>query len=96
MTTKWGTASIGPKQAARAFHAVRFANDNGLSLNLMVTIDFTSLGIDNEKAGGFFRDTWARFSRWYAYQRGKGRAFGLSMLTQCTSIPTAALVTPTG
>ena len=76
MTTKWGTATIGPKQAARAFHAVRFANDNGLPLNLMVTIDFTSLGIDADQAGAFFRDTWGRFSRWYAYQRGKGRSFG--------------------
>ena len=76
MTTKWGTAAIGPKQAARAFHAVRFANDNGLPLNLMVTIDFTSLGIDPDRASAFFRDTWGRFSRWYAYQRGKGRSFG--------------------
>ena len=76
VTTKCSTCAIGPKQAARAFHAVRFANDNGLPLNLMVTIDFTSLGVDAEKAGAFFSDTWGRFARWYAYQRGKGRAFG--------------------
>jgi hypothetical protein len=76
MATKWGTRSIGPRQAARAFHAVRFANDNGQSLNLMVTIDFSSLGIEDESASAFFRDTWARFTRWYSYQRTKGRAFG--------------------
>jgi len=55
---------------------VRFANDNGRPLNLFVTIDFSSLGIDPEAAGGFFREVWARFSRWYAYQRKKGREFG--------------------
>ena len=76
MTTKPTTASIGAKQAARAFHAVRFANDNGSPLNLMVTIDFSSLGIDAEEAGALFREVWARFSRWYGYQRSKGREFG--------------------
>ena len=76
MATKQTTASIGAKQAARAFHAVRFANDNGTPLNLMVTIDFTSLGIEAEDAGALFREIWARFARWYAYQRGKGREFG--------------------
>ena len=76
MTTKYGAAGIGPRQTAGAFHAVRFANDNGLPLNLMVTIDFTSLGISDENATHFFQDTWGRFTRWYAYQRKKGRAFG--------------------
>ena len=76
MTTKWSTSDIGPRQVARTFHAVRFANDNGLPLNLMVTIDFTSLGVTDEQAGAFFQDTWSRFTRWYAYQRSKGRAFG--------------------
>lgn len=76
MTTKPTTTSIGPKQAERAFHAVRFANDNGSPLNLMVTIDFTNLGVGAEGAGDLFREIWARFSRWYAYQRSKGREFG--------------------
>lgn len=76
VATKCSTAGIGPKQAARAFHAVRFANDNGLPLNLLVTIDFTSLGINDDRACAFFQDVWARFTRWYAYQRKKGRAFG--------------------
>ena len=55
---------------------MRFANDNGRPLNLMVTIDFSSLGIVVDEAAAFFRDTWARVSRWYAYQRKKGCAFG--------------------
>lgn len=75
-TNPRGTAFIGPKQAARTFHAVRFANDNGQPLNLHVTIDLTTLGLDAEQAGTFFRETWARVARWYAHQRSKGRAFG--------------------
>lgn len=76
MATKWGTRGIGPRQAARAFHAVRFANDNGRALNLLITVDFTSLGIETEEAGRFFQRLWQRVGRWWAYQRGKGRPFG--------------------
>lgn len=76
MTTKRGTGVIGPKQTARAFHAVRFANDNGRSLNLLVTIDFSTLGIDDDAAAAVFRDIWGRVGRWWAYQRKKGRSFG--------------------
>lgn len=76
MTTKSGTRGIGPKQAARAFHAVRFATDQGRQLNLLITIDFTSLGIDEEQAGQLFRKVWSRVSRWWAYQRSKGKGFG--------------------
>lgn len=76
MATKWGTQGIGPKQAARAFHAVRFANDNGRPLNLLITIDFTSLGVSETEAGALFRSIWARIGRWWAYQRKKGRSFG--------------------
>lgn len=77
MATKWGTSSIGPKQAARAFHAVRFANDNGRPLNLLITIDFSSLGIAPEEAGPFFQKLWQRVGRWWAYQRkAKARPFG--------------------
>lgn len=77
MTTKPGTFSVGYKQAARTFHAVRFANDNGRRLNLLITIDFSSLGIDADQATAFFRSIWTRFTRWYADQRTrKGRPFG--------------------
>ncbi|MEO6218445.1 MAG: hypothetical protein ABIO86_20635 [Sphingomonas sp.] len=76
MTTKWGTLGIGPKQAARTFHAVRYANENGRPLNLLITIDFSSLGIDDGAAGALFRGIWARVGRWWAYQRKKGRPFG--------------------
>jgi hypothetical protein len=76
VATKWGKEGIGPKQVARAFHAVRFANDNGRPLNLLITIDFTSLGISELEAGAFFRNIWARVGRWWAYQRKKGRSFG--------------------
>ena len=75
MTTKSGTMGIGPKQAARAFHAVRFATDQGRQLNLLITIDFTSLGIDEEQANELFRKVWSRVSRWWAYQRSKGKEF---------------------
>ncbi len=75
MTTKSGS-HLGPKQVARAFHAVRFAGEAGRSLNTLVTIDITSLGIAPEKAGAFFRDIWGRLTRWWAYQRKKGRPFG--------------------
>ena len=76
MTTKRGTHGIGPKQAARAFHAVRFATDQGRQLNLLITIDFTSLGIDERQASQLFKQVWARVSRWWAYQRSKGKLFG--------------------
>jgi hypothetical protein len=55
---------------------VRYAQDAGRPLNLLVTIDMTSLGIDADQAGRFFRDAWARLARWWAYQRQKGREFG--------------------
>ncbi|MEA3002304.1 MAG: hypothetical protein QOH81_1092 [Sphingomonadales bacterium] len=77
MSTKWGTRGIGPKQTARAFHAVRFANDNGRTLNLLITVDFSSLGVEPEDAGAFFQRLWHRVGRWWAYQRKeKGRSFG--------------------
>lgn len=77
MATKQVTSSIGPKQASRAFHAVRFANDNSRTLNLFVTIDFSSLGIEPDDATRMFQTVWARYSRWYAYQRtDKNRPFG--------------------
>jgi hypothetical protein len=76
MTTKSGTRGIGPKQAARAFHAVRFATDQGRQLNLLITIDFTSLEVDEERVSELFRKVWSRVSRWWAYQRSKGKAFG--------------------
>lgn len=76
VATKSGTRSIGPKQAARTFHAVRFANDNGLALNLLVTVDFTTLGIDAEEACRFFQQLWARVGRWWAYRRQKDANLG--------------------
>lgn len=76
VATKYASTEIGAKQVARTFHAVRFANDNGRPLNLMVTIDFSSLGLDVDDASAFFKETWSRVSRWWAYQRQKGRAFG--------------------
>lgn len=77
VTTKSGTSAIGPKQAARAFHAVRFANDSGRALNLLVTIDFSSLGLNSEEASAFFRRLWQRVARWWAYQRReRERPFG--------------------
>lgn len=76
MTTKHGTRSIGPKQAARAFHAARFANDNGRALNLLVTIDFTTLGIDPDHANRFFQRLWSRVARWWAYRRTSDPALG--------------------
>jgi hypothetical protein len=74
--TKYSTAQIGRKQATNIFHAVRFANDNGRPLNLMVTINLTDLGLSDEKAGDFFRDARARVARWWKYQRDKGRPIG--------------------
>ena len=77
MATKRKSLSIGPKQAARALHAVRFAKHQGRPLNLFVTIDTTSLGIDEDDAGHFIRRVWACLSRWWSYQRGtKGRNLG--------------------
>ena len=76
VTTKGETHSIGPKQAARAFHAVRFANDNGRSLNLLVTVDFTTLGIDPDNALRLFQQLWARVSRWWAYRRRQDPTLG--------------------
>lgn len=76
MATKRGSSAIGPKQTARAFHAVRFANDNASALNLLVTINFTMLGINPDDATGVFQDIWSRVSRWWAYQRSKGRRVG--------------------
>lgn len=76
MATKTGTSSIGPKQAARAFHSVRFANDNGRPLNLLVTVDFTTLGIDSDDAYRVFQQLWSRVARWWAYRRTKDGSLG--------------------
>lgn len=76
MTTNQGTRAIGPKQAARAFHAARFANDNGRSLNLLVSINFDLLGIAPNNATPFFQKMWSRVGRWWAYQRKKDRPLG--------------------
>jgi hypothetical protein len=76
MATKPGTRAIGPKQAARTFHAVRFANDNGRPLNLLISINFDILGIASADATSFFQKLWARVGRWWAYQRQKERPFG--------------------
>lgn len=74
--TKYATAQIGHRPATNIFHAVRFANDNGRPLNLMVTINFTDLGLSDHEAGDFFRDARARIARWWTYQRSKNRPFG--------------------
>lgn len=76
VATKTGTNSIGPKQAARAFHSVRFANDNGRPLNLLVTVDFTTLGIDTDDAYRVFQQLWSRVARWWAYRRNKDDTLG--------------------
>lgn len=84
MTTKRGSSSIGPKQAARAFHAARFATSINRPFNLLVTIDTSSLSIADTDAGTFLREVWARFTRWWAYQRDKKQrnigAFGAVMV----------------
>lgn len=72
--TKYATAQIGHRPATNIFHAVRFANDNGRPLNLMVTINFTDLGLSDLEAGDFFRDARARIARWWTYQRSKKSA----------------------
>lgn len=76
MATKQGTRAIGPKQAARAFHAVRFANDNGRPLNLLISINFDLLGVAPGEATSFFQRVWSRVGRWWAYQRKKDRPLG--------------------
>ncbi|HXS50112.1 MAG TPA: hypothetical protein VN713_08300 [Sphingomicrobium sp.] len=42
----------------------------------MITIDFSSLGVGITEAGSAFQAVWARVSRWWRYQRKKGRPFG--------------------
>ncbi len=77
VATKTTTWTIGPKQAARAFHAVRFATDIGRPLNFAITVDTSTLGIPEEDAGAFLQVVWARVTRWWAYQRhAKGRKLG--------------------
>lgn len=76
MTTKSGTSWVGPKQATSVLHATRFANDNGRPLNVMVTIDFSTLGIDPDNASEFFKIVRASVSRWWSYQRQKGTLKG--------------------
>lgn len=73
MATKYGTSSIGYKQSIRTMHAGRYSDANGRPLNLMVTIDFTSLGVSDDEASPFFRAVWKSFSRWWSYERSKGR-----------------------
>ena len=76
MTTKRGSTSIGPKQTAGGFHAVRFATASGRQMNLLATIDLTTLGINDNEAGTLFRKLWQRTTRWWAYERSKGRPLG--------------------
>ncbi len=76
MATKYSTAAVGRHQAEGIFHAVRFANDNGRALNLLVTIDLTQLGFSEQEAGDRFRAIWKSTARWWNYERSKGRQIG--------------------
>lgn len=76
MATKYSSSSIGYKQSVGTMHAGRFSNDNGRPLNLMVTIDLTSLGYTDDMAGDAFRGIWKSFSRWWSYERSQGRLAG--------------------
>lgn len=55
---------------------MRFANDNGRALNLLVTVDFTTLGVDADKAYQLFQQLWSRVARWWAYRRSKDSGLG--------------------
>ena len=76
MPTKKPTRYINRKQAARGFHAVRFAGEMDRPMNLFITINLTRLGIDRLEAVKFFQNLWGRVSRWYSYQRNRDRPFG--------------------
>ena len=77
VATKCGTLYVGRRAAENALHAVRYAGEAGRPMNTHVTINFTTLGIDDDAAGTLFRDLQARVSRWWRDQRvRKGRDIG--------------------
>lgn len=74
--TKYAARQIGRRQAENVFHAIRFAYDNAMALNLHVTINLSELGLKDDEAGDFFRSMRTRVARWWKYQKGKGQPFG--------------------
>ncbi|MGA0607899.1 hypothetical protein ACO2Q0_18060 [Phenylobacterium sp. VNQ135] len=78
VTTKCGvaTAFIGRRAAENVLHAIRYAGEVGRPINAHVTINFATLGIGDDAAGAVFRDLQARLSRWWRYERAKGRDLG--------------------
>lgn len=75
MATKYGTSSIGRRALENALHALRFAREQGRRANVLVTINFSTISIGDDRAGAIFQDLQARVGRWWAYQRdGKGRS----------------------
>lgn len=76
MPTKYGTAHIGRNQAENVLHGIRYATETGRPINAHVTISFVALGIHDDRAGAIFRELQARLSRWWRYERSKGRDLG--------------------
>ena len=74
--TKYGTSTIGRRAAENALHAIRYADALDRAPNLFITINFHSIGIDDESAAAVFQDLKARLSRWWRYQRTKGLVSG--------------------
>ena len=63
------TPTIRYASALTAFYAARFARDQNRHLNTLVTINFTTLGISDERAVEFFRKLKARATNWWRYRR---------------------------
>lgn len=77
MTKPEGSGSIGVKPATNVFHAMRFASETGRKPNLLITINFSRLGIDDVAAGPLFSTLRKRAQRAWRYQRDqKGRQLG--------------------
>lgn len=76
MPTKYGTEWIGRRAAENVLHAIRYADEVGRRFNAHVTINFATIGIEEERAGAIFRELQARLSRWWRYERSKGRDLG--------------------
>ena len=71
-----GTHFIRRMQAENVFHAVRFATAAGAPMNVLITVNFSDLGIDESEAGPLFRAVRKSLVRWWAYERSVGRARG--------------------
>lgn len=81
------TGHVARRSAENVLHSIRFARDLNQPFNRFVTIDFSSLGIEEEAAGPLFIKLRQCVSRWWRYERKKNPALPELFHNYCHANP---------